>query len=80
MDYKMCLLSLNMLTKLNDEIEEVLIMFTTAVNFEDEVIEREAGEAAAILQQVRRGIISDLFDEILEAAMMEKEEKKIYAR
>lgn len=80
MDYKMCLLSLNMLTKLNDEIEEVLIMFTTAVNFEDADIEREAGEAAAILQQVRRGIISDLFDEILEAAMMEKEEKKIYAR
>ena len=80
MDYKMCLLSLNMLTKLNDEIEEVLIMFTTAVNFEDADIEREAGEVAAILQQVRRGIISDLFDEILEAAMMEKEEKKIYAR
>ena len=80
MDYKMCLLSLNMLTKLNDEIEEVLIMFTTAVNFEDADIEGKAGEVAAILQQVRRGIISDLFDEILEAAMMEKEEEKIYAR
>lgn len=76
MDYKTCLLKLNMLEKLNDEIEEVLIMFTTAVNFEDADIEREAGEAAAILQQVRRGIISDLFDEIWAAAMMEKEEKK----
>lgn len=80
MDYKTCLLKLNMLEKLNDEIEKILIMFTTAVNFDDAEIEREAGEAAAILQQVRRGIISDLFDEILEAAMMEKEEEKIYAR